>query len=194
MNKRFPKLARALASIALVVAAAQIQNPADEPRLPVTVLAVRHAEAAATTPDEPDPGLTAAGAQRARALDRLLAAAGVTHLFSSEYRRTRDTLAPFAERLSLEIEAHPARERDALAATLRALPPGSVALVAGHSNTVPALVAALGGTIEGLEQHPTHGPLLGHDEHGRLFATTLPGGPGTAPRTIELRYGAPTDD
>ncbi len=195
MTKLLPTLA-ALALAAAVTLPSALQSPGaeSEPRLPVTVLVVRHAEAEPSTADERDPALTEPGAERADALARLLAAADVTHLFASEYRRTRDTLAPLAARTGLAVAPRPARDHAGIAAELRALPPGSIAVVAGHSNTVPALVEALGGRIEGLETHPTHGALLGHDEHDRLFAVTLPGVPGAAPRAIELRYGAPADD
>ncbi len=74
-------------------------------------------------------------------------------------------------------------------ATLRALPPGTVAVVAGHSNTVPALVEGLGGEIDGLVDTPPYGEILGDDEYDRLFMVTLPAGKGTAVKAVELRYG-----
>jgi phosphohistidine phosphatase SixA len=154
------------------------------PPAPVTVFCLRHAEKGA---GEPDPVLSEAGAARAAALARLLGAAGVTHLFASEYQRTRQTLAPLAAARGLEVTVVSARDLPQQVQQLHALPPGAVAVVAGHSNTVPALVEALGGRIENLEPHP-QGPRLGEEQYDRLFAVTrlAAGGPVS---TLELRYG-----
>lgn len=156
---------------------------------PVTVVLVRHAETAGSTRTGGDPELSEAGRGRARALARLLAHAGVTRLFSSEYARTRATLAPLAEALDAEVEVVSARDGAEQVERLRALPPGSVAVVAGHSNTVPGLVRALGGEVADLEEGR-----LRHAEYDRLFLVTLPSGvalpPGdVAVQTLELRYG-----
>ena len=53
-----------------------------------SIFIVRHAEKEAGD----DPGLTAQGLERARRLEELLSNARIDALFSSEYRRTRDTL------------------------------------------------------------------------------------------------------
>jgi phosphohistidine phosphatase SixA len=115
------------------------------PQKPVAVFLLRHAETAAPTGGGGDPELSEPGKARAQQLARLLGKAGVTHLFASEYARTQATLAPLAGALGLKVETVPAGESARQVAALRALPPGSVAVVAGHSNTVPALVEALGG-------------------------------------------------
>jgi hypothetical protein len=65
-----------------------------------------------------------------------------------------------------------------------------VALVAGHSNTTPSLVLALGGKIGELET--LNGvPALGDQQFDRLFVTTLPPA-GQQVKTLELRFGAET--
>jgi len=58
-----------------------------------------------------------------------------------------------------------------LALKLLELPAGSVAVVAGHSNTIPALATLLGGTILGTEA-TAQGPMLSDSEYGRLFVLT----------------------
>jgi phosphohistidine phosphatase SixA len=156
---------------------------------PATVFLLRHAEKAESTTNERDPSLSEAGRQRARALARLLGKAKVTHLFSSEFVRTNETLAPLAEAAGLEVQVIPARDGEDQVRALVALPPGSIAVVCGHSNTIPALVAALGGTIDALVDHPTYGPMLGDDEYDRLFVVIRPVA-GESAQTIELRYGA----
>ncbi len=115
--------------------------------LPLVIL-VRHAEKAATPAD--DPSLTPEGTERARALDRALTSAGVTAIVTSEFKRTRETAAPLAMRLGLTPETVNARgpsvdaHAQAVAAAVRKHS-GAVVLVVGHGNTVPAIIAALGG-------------------------------------------------
>jgi len=152
---------------------------------PVTVIAVRHAEKGADDPR--DPGLTEEGTQRAAALAKLLSHAGVTHLFSTAYRRTQATVAPLATQLELEVEEYNPRDLAGFSKELKALPPGSVAVVSGHSNTTPGLVVALGGAPEGVKEG-RGGPVLGEDEYDRLFLVTSPKGEG-AVSLVELRYG-----
>ncbi len=159
-----------------------------EPVAPITLLFVRHAETAASTTGGGDPELSEDGRSRARALAKLLAQAGVTHLYCSEFRRTRATLEPLAQSGELEIETVSARDGKRQLELLRGLAPGSVAVVAGHSNTVPAMVEALADELERLEEK-SYGRSLPHDEYSRLYLVTLPGVPGAAPRALELRYG-----
>ncbi len=62
---------------------------------PVTVFLVRHAEKDTSSATNRDPGLTEEGTARAHALARLVAKAGVTHLYASQFTRTKSTLAPW---------------------------------------------------------------------------------------------------
>jgi len=161
----------------------------DEPEQPVTVVLVRHAETAGSTrTGGSDPQLSPEGEARAAALAHLLAASGATHVFTSELTRTRATAAPLAEQLGLKVETVPARDGEQQLELLRALEPGSVALVVGHSNTVPALVEGLGGSGS-FVAHEKYGPMLAHEEYDRLFVVTLPGVAGATASTLELRYG-----
>ena len=160
---------------------------------PITVFLVRHAEKDTEDPD--DPGLDQAGERRAAALDRLLARVGVTHLFSSQYRRTRHTLGPLAERTGLEIQVVRAQKPEEQLDALRRLPAGSVAVVAGHSNTVPELTCGLGGAVPDLDCSGS-GRGFDQSEYDRLYLVILPtrGGTGTfQPRTLALRYGEGSD-
>jgi phosphohistidine phosphatase SixA len=150
------------------------RHPTAAPR---TVVLVRHAEKQVT--QDKDPPLSEAGAARALELSRHLARAGVTHLWATEWRRTRETLAPLADATGLEVRALPATESAALLSALSRLPAGSVAVVAGHSDTIPALVRAL--VADG---RPI--PDLGSGDYDRLFVVTLWD---KAPASVlELRY------
>ena len=62
------------------------------------VVLVRHAEPAA---GGTDPGLSTAGRRRAATLAKMLAGAGITAIFTSELRRTKETAAPLAHLLSI---------------------------------------------------------------------------------------------
>jgi phosphohistidine phosphatase SixA len=106
------------------------------------VIVVRHAEKADQSRDAV---LSSEGQARAAALATLLKGSGITHIVTSEFLRTRQTAAPLAAALSVTPEQVPAGDRAALVARLRALDPASIVLVVGHSNTIPPLVAALGG-------------------------------------------------
>ena len=110
---------------------------------PTTVILVRHAEKADV---ETDPPLTEAGQARAKRLAAMLARSGVTSIYTTPYTRTRSTAAPVAAALSLTpIEAKTgATYAEDMAATLRALPAGSTALVVGHSNSTTSVMKALG--------------------------------------------------
>ena len=90
---------------------------------PVSVFLVRHAEKAADDPQ--DPQLSVNGKQRASELARILSNAGVTHLFSSQFRRTKSTLQPLAEKTGGEIVIIRAQPSADQVEALRDLPPGS---------------------------------------------------------------------
>ena len=113
------------------------------------VIVVRHAEKA--TDDPRDPSLSEAGQARAAALAKTLEHAGLDVAYSTQYRRTRLTAEPAAKAADIEVNVRPIDGSNAatyaadLARDLRALPPGSTALVVGHSNTVPDVVQAITG-------------------------------------------------
>ncbi|PRH81837.1 SixA phosphatase family protein [Arenimonas caeni] len=114
----------------------------------IVVVVVRHAEKA---DDSRDPPLAQAGEARADALAATLAGTKLDLAVSTQFRRTRQTAAPAAAAAGIEVGERPIDAANAatyageLARELRALPPGSTALVVGHSNTVPGIVEALSG-------------------------------------------------
>lgn len=122
------------------------------------VFVVRHAEKEA---DGEDPPLAAAGRARAERLAMILADAPIAACIATEFRRTRETVEPAANGAGVAVETIPARDLPGLLERLDALPPGSAALVAGHSNTVGALIAALG-SEEQVE--------IAEGDYGELFA------------------------
>jgi broad specificity phosphatase PhoE len=134
--KRYPQVLAVLVMLVLMAAAplhAQTQ----------TVIVVRHAE---KVDDSTDPALNVDGMRRAEALAAALADAGVGAVFTTQFRRTRDTAAPLAHQLGLEpvvITTSGGNHAREVAARVREHAAGTVVVV-GHSNTVPAIVEALG--------------------------------------------------
>jgi broad specificity phosphatase PhoE len=150
-----------------------------------TVILVRHAEKAAAP--AADPPLTEAGAARAVALRDALAGAGVQYILSTPTLRTTTTARPLAESLGLRVEttappravaAHAAE----VAAAVRARSEHTIVVV-GHSNTLPAILAALGG--------PRIADLC-DGEYDQLFILRLDGSAPTS--VVRARYGAPVTD
>lgn len=105
-----------------------------------TVIFVRHAEKAddGTT----DPGLSPAGVERAERLRALLTEAGVSAIYSTDYKRTRSTVEPLARHAGLEIKLYHPADRGALM-NMIADNKGKTIVVCGHSNTVPAMANQL---------------------------------------------------
>ncbi len=153
-----------------------------------TIVLVRHAEKVAD--QSRDPELTDAGRSRAETLADLLVNMNVTHIISSQFKRTMDTAKPAADRSGLELEIIGAGvSEDALAAVVDAVDgqsEGETILIVGHSNTIPRLVHALGGPeLPDLEEH----------EYDSIFIVQRGSAPeGSAKREIKmirLRYGVP---
>jgi broad specificity phosphatase PhoE len=137
-----------------------------------TVYLVRHAETVGGDGD--DRYLGEAGRARAEALADMLEEVGIQRVYSTDYRRTRETAAPIAGRLGLEVEPYDPRDLAGFAEELLSL--GQVVLVVGHSNTTPELVEHLGGVPGAPIDEPT--------EHDRLYRVELPSG-----ETVVTRYG-----
>lgn len=139
-----------------------------------TFILVRHAEKADNSDDTE---LSAEGRVRAKRLADMLAEAAVTHVFASEYKRTQQTVAPVAKARGVRIETVIAKDTAALVERLRALGPDAVALVAGHSNSTPQLLAALGHAL----------PItIEESDFGNIFIVVPRAG--QAPGVVRLRY------
>ena len=149
------------------------------PAQPSTVILVRHAEKGAVPANDPD--LTPAGMQRALDLAAVLADARVGSVITTHLQRTQLTAAPLVKAAALTpivVRAGGGSHADSVAAAVRRRPAGEVVLVVGHSNTIPAIIAALGGPRL---------PDLCDAQHSMLFVLEL-GGSGS-PRLIKSRYG-----
>ena len=133
---------RAVAKTLLFVLAFLVAAAAHAAAQTTTIVLVRHAE---KVDDSRDPLLSEAGSERARALATLLAERGVTHIFTTQFQRTRMTAAPLAERLGITPVVIEAAVPFDAAARQILQHAGHTILVVGHSNTVPLMIRALGG-------------------------------------------------
>src|SRR6266702_1711231 len=140
---------------------------------PSSVVLVRHAEPQTSGAD---PGLTAAGSQRAELLGFMFQDAGVTAVFTSELRRAQETAQPLAGRISVVPTVLPGLDTAVHRDRVLAVPSG-VALVIGHTNTVPQLIAALGAgnTVQ-----------IAANEFDRMFIVSLR--PHRGASLLSLRY------
>lgn len=109
-----------------------------------TVIVVRHAEKAMQPAN--DPPLTAEGEARAMALWEAVKDANVTAVITTQLARTRMTAAPTVANRGITPEVVNAGGATHIAEVAAAVKrhAGETVLVVGHSNTVPAIVAALG--------------------------------------------------
>ena len=148
------------------------------------VILVRHAEKAATGGNDPD--LTPLGRRRADELATTLRNAGVDAIVVSERRRTHQTAAPLAAALGIVpdtvgLGATVPEHAAAVARRIRESHAGRTVLVVGHSNTVPPIIAALGGPEL---------PEICDAVHSGLYVVILRGN--ARPGLIQSRYG-PSD-
>lgn len=169
---------------------AQACTPAQSARVapvttsPTTIVVVRHAER--STDDPRDPSLSAAGEERARTLSSLLRDAGVTVIYTTQYKRTRQTAEPFARQSGISILERPVSAANTatyardFAKEILTRSAGKGVLVVGHSNTVPEIVKALTGR--------TVSPIA-DTEYDHIFVVVIPAS--GSPRLIQLRFGRP---
>lgn len=166
--------------IPLVALLAAAWAPSTAPA--TVVLVVRHAERA---PGSGDPPISEIGRARARALAEIGTAAGVNVVITTQLQRTRQTAEPLVRAMGITpvvIATQPdiAKHAAEIAAAVRQHS-GRTILVVGHSNTVPAIVAALGGPKL---------PDLCDADYDSLFTVVIDAEGGV--RTLRSRFGAAT--
>ncbi len=153
-------------------------------RTPVTtILLVRHAERLDDTPDTP---LSEEGKSRAQTLLHVAAEAGVTAIYASEFTRTHQTVQPLSDYLDLPVNQVKADDVEGLVEQVLTQHVGEVVMIAGHSDTVPAIIAELRG-----DSAPA--PLLrGYDDLFVVSHSSSPGQPGAEVSVVNLKYGNPS--
>ncbi len=149
-------------------------------RRPITtVILVRHAEKM-IDPNNTDPDLSPAGQARAQELVRMFGDAGINAIYATQYKRTQQTVKPLADKLGLPVNQVNAKSTADLLAQIRSRNSGQVVFVSGHNNSVPEIIAALGGPIF---------PTIPETEYDNLYIVTVYR-TGKA-RVLKLKYGSP---
>ena len=169
-------LAAAQISTGAAAEAGAVASGSDREQL---VILVRHAEKAMDQGQ--DPGLTSVGDVRAQSLRRVLEHANVATIVTTEWQRTRATAAPIAAELNItpivvDSNAGQADGHADQVATVVRKHRDEVVLIVGHSNTVPAIIEALGGPAVAA---------IGDADYGNLYL--LWRRPGQV-RLIQARY------
>ena len=164
--------------VRLVLPVALLLGMASSAAAQSVVFVVRHAERADAVAGgnammAADPELSPAGRARADSLAIMLKDVGITAIFTTQYKRTRQTAEPLARALGLTIIELNTKELASLPDKIKAQ--GGNALVVGHSNSVPETLKALG---------MDSAPAIGETEFDNLFIVTR----GEKPSMVRLRY------
>jgi 2,3-bisphosphoglycerate-dependent phosphoglycerate mutase len=179
LSKRAPIAIRSflvvfmLAATAFPVGVRAISEP------PTTLILVRHAEKAVVPPENKDPDLSPAGQARAQELVKMFGDTGIAAIYATQYKRTQQTVKPLADKLGLAVTKVNAKETGELVKQIRARNAGRVIFIAGHNNTVPEIIAAMGGPQL---------PIIPETEYDNLyFLTVYSDGPA---KLIKMKYGS----
>jgi broad specificity phosphatase PhoE len=109
----------------------------------LTIVLLRHAEKdISPSADKVNPDLTPEGKQRAQNLVKKIKKYKPTVIYSSDYIRTKSTVAPLAEKRKLTVQIYDPRKLNELADMIMEGKYKSVVVV-GHNNTTPALANLL---------------------------------------------------
>jgi 2,3-bisphosphoglycerate-dependent phosphoglycerate mutase len=185
MKKRnsFCKRARvAIHCLVLITLLAASAFPAtvtaiDQPS--TTIILVRHAEKKIVPPENKDPDLSPAGVARAGELVRMFSDSGITAIYATQYKRTQQTVKPLADKLRLPVTQVEAKQTAELVKQIRARGTGQVIFIAGHNNSVPEIIAAMGGPQL---------PIIPETEYDNLFILTVQSD-GSA-KLFKMKYGS----
>lgn len=184
--KRLSAIVAGVAAGVSLLCTASAQDAAPKPGAePTTIVVVRHAEKGADDPR--DPSLSEAGQARAKSLAAALETAEVAAVYSTQYKRTKETGEPLATKFKLSVTERPvtatnaAKYTELLVREILEKQSGKTVVIVGHSNTVPELVKAFGGKAI---------TPLTEDDYDRLYILMRPA---TGPaRLFQTRYGAPS--
>lgn len=108
-----------------------------------TIVLVRHAEKDPTTnAANGDDPLSEAGRQRVARLWKIVKKYKPHEIFATEYRRTRETVEPIAAKRKKQVQTYDPQKHSDLVDRIMTSKTEHY-LIAGHSNTIPALVNLL---------------------------------------------------
>lgn len=149
----------------LLALACLLAAPAFAQEAPIYV--TRHYD---TPAGQPDPDLLPQGKARAEQLAAWFYGRTLKAIYVSDFKRTRQTAAPLAATTGATVETYDPKDTPAIVARAKAA--GGPVLIVGHSNTVPDIVAQLGGKRPEELKHEDFGDLWtienGNSERTRI--------------------------
>ena len=142
-----------------------------------TVILVRHADK--IIEPNPDPDLSPPGFERAQEIARVFGDSGVNAIYATQFKRTQQTVKPLADHSGVPVTLIDANQTEQLVNRILTDHRGQTVFVAGHNNSVPAIVSALSGETY---------PVIPESEYDNLFIVTIYRF-GKA-KVVKLKYGA----
>ena len=145
-----------------------------------TVILVRHAEKK-IEPNNQDPDLAPEGVERAQEIARVFGEAGINAIYATQLKRTQQTVKPLSDRIGVQITVVEASKPEEIVNRIQTTNRGQTVFVAGHNNTVPAIVSSLSGETY---------PVIPESEYDNLYIVTIYRF-GKA-KVVKLKYGKPS--
>lgn len=145
-----------------------------------TVILVRHAEKK-IEPNNQDPDLAPEGVERAQEIARMFGEAGINAIYATQLKRTQQTVKPLSDRTGVQLTVVEASKPEQIVSQIQTANRGQTVFVAGHNNTVPAIVSSLSGDTY---------PVIPESEYDNLYIVMIYRF-GKA-KVVKLRYGKPS--
>jgi phosphohistidine phosphatase SixA len=108
------------------------------------IFLLRHAEKSTANATDTDPSLSKEGQERALSLASRLAREKVDVIYSTDFKRTLETVKPLAQAQRITVHKYNPGYPKALSALINSNYAGKTILIVGHSDTVLELVEAFG--------------------------------------------------
>ncbi|MGI8918533.1 MAG: phosphoglycerate mutase family protein [Pyrinomonadaceae bacterium] len=154
-------------------------SAANQAAQPKTIILVRHAEKMVVPPENKDPDISVQGEARAKEIARMFAGSGITAIYATQFKRTQQTVKPLSESLRVPVTVVEAKKTSDLVSQIRARRAGETIFIAGHNDTVPEIIAALGG--------PSF-PIIPETDFDNLYILTIQADGVT--KIVHLKYGS----
>jgi broad specificity phosphatase PhoE len=145
-----------------------------------TVILVRHSEKK-IEPTNPDPDLAPEGVERAQEIARVFGDAGINAIYATQYKRTQQTVKPLSDRTGVPVSLLDSNQTNELLRRIQTISRGQTVFIAGHNNTVPAMVSELSGETYSV---------IPESEYDNLYIVTIYRF-GKA-KVVKLKYGKPS--
>jgi 2,3-bisphosphoglycerate-dependent phosphoglycerate mutase len=141
-----------------------------------TFILVRHAEKVAD--GTKDPELKPEGNERAARLAAMLKQTKVDAIYSTDFKRTKKTVLPYATAMNLSVNTYEAFKENEIESMLKKHAGGTI-LISGHSNNIPWIANRLLGKEE-------YGDFA-DDDYGNIFIVSVVE-KGNVVKITQLRY------